>query len=49
MAQSPSRQRMGMRPRRLSVGYDGYDAYTRTIEHCQNMLMDDTAEHGKTR
>lgn len=26
---------------------DGYDAYTRTIEHCQDMLMDDTAEHGK--
>lgn len=31
----------------LSDGYDGFDAYTRTIEHCQNMLMDDTAEHGK--
>lgn len=31
----------------LSDGYDGYDAYTRTIGHCQDMLMDDTAEHGK--
>ena len=31
----------------LSDGYDGFDAYTRTIEHCQDMLMDDTAEHGK--
>lgn len=31
----------------LSDGYDGFDAYTRTIEHCQNMLLDDTAEHGK--
>lgn len=31
----------------LSDGYDGFDAYTRTIEHCQDMLLDDTAEHGK--
>ena len=31
------------------IGYDGYDAYMRTIEHCQDMLMDDTAEHGKAR
>lgn len=31
----------------LCEGYDGYDAYTRTIEHCQDMLLDDTAEHGK--
>lgn len=27
----------------LSDGYDGFDAYTRTIEHCQNMLLDDMA------
>lgn len=33
----------------LSGGYDGFDAYTRTIEHCRDMLMDDTAKHGKTR
>lgn len=31
----------------LSDGYGGFDAYTRTIQHCQDMLMDDTAEHGK--
>lgn len=31
----------------LSDGYDGFDAYTRAIQHCQDMLMDDTAEHGK--
>ena len=31
----------------LSDGYDGFDAYTRAIEHCQDMLMDDTAEGGK--
>lgn len=31
----------------LSDGYGGFDAYTRAIEHCQDMLMDDTAEHGK--
>lgn len=31
----------------LCEGYDGFDAYTRTIEHCQDMLLDDTAEHGK--
>lgn len=31
----------------LSDGYDGFDAYTRTIEHCQDMLLDDTAEGGK--
>jgi hypothetical protein len=31
----------------LSDGYDGYDAYTRTIEHCQDMLLNDTAEGGK--
>lgn len=29
--------------------YSGFAAYTRTIEHCQDMLMDDTAEHGKAR
>lgn len=33
----------------LSDGYGGFDAYTRTIEHCQDMLMDDMAEHGETR
>lgn len=31
----------------LSDGYDGYDAYMRTIKHCRDMLLDDTAEHGK--
>lgn len=31
----------------LSDGYDGFDAYTRTIEHCQDMLLNDTAEGGK--
>lgn len=31
----------------LSDGYGGFDAYMRTIQHCQDMLMDDTAEHGK--
>lgn len=31
----------------LSDGYDGFNAYTRAIQHCQDMLMDDTAEHGK--
>lgn len=31
----------------LSDGYGGFDAYTRAIQHCQDMLMDDTAEHGK--
>lgn len=31
----------------LSDGYGGFDAYTRAIEHCQDILMDDTAEHGK--
>lgn len=30
-----------------SDGYDGFDAYTRTIEHCQDMLLNDTAEGGK--
>ena len=31
----------------LSDGYGGFDVYTRAIQHCQDMLMDDTAEHGK--
>lgn len=31
----------------LSDGYGGFDAYMRAIQHCQDMLMDDTAEHGK--
>lgn len=31
----------------LSDRYGGFDAYTRAIQHCQDMLMDDTAEHGK--
>lgn len=38
---------MGTRKDGLSDGYGGFDAYTRTIQHCQDMLMDDTAEHGK--
>lgn len=38
---------MGTRQRRPERRIRGFDAYTRAIEHCQDMLMDDTAEHGK--
>lgn len=31
----------------LSDGYDGFDAYTRTIEHCQDMIVEDEASSGK--
>lgn len=31
----------------LSDGYDGYDAYTRTIQHCQDMIVEDEASSGK--
>lgn len=31
----------------LSDGYDGYDAYTRAIQHCQDMIVEDEASSGK--
>lgn len=31
----------------LSDGYDGFDAYTRAIQHCQDMIIEDEASSGK--
>lgn len=31
----------------LSDGYDGFDAYTRAIQHCQDMIVEDEASSGK--
>lgn len=31
----------------LSDGYDGYDAYMRTIEHCQDMIVEEKASSGE--
>lgn len=31
----------------LSDGYDGYDAYTRVIQHCQDMIVEEEASSGK--
>lgn len=31
----------------LSDGYGGFDAYTRTIQHCQDMIVEDEASSGK--
>lgn len=31
----------------LSDGYDGYDAYTRAIQHCQDMIVEEKASSGK--
>lgn len=32
----------------LSDGYGGFDAYTRAIQHCQDMIVEDEASSGKT-
>lgn len=31
----------------LSDGYDGFDAYTRAIQHCQDMIIEEKASSGK--
>lgn len=31
----------------LSDGYGGFDAYTRAIQHCQDMIVEDEASSGK--
>lgn len=31
----------------LSDGYDGFNAYTRAIQHCQDMIVEDEASSGK--
>lgn len=31
----------------LSDGYDGYDAYTRVIQHCQDMIVEEEASSGE--
>lgn len=31
----------------LSDGYDGFDAYTRVIQHCQDMIVKEEASSGK--
>lgn len=31
----------------LSDGYDGFDAYTRAIQHCQDMIVEEKASSGK--
>lgn len=31
----------------LSDGYDGFDAYTRAIQHCQDMIIEGEASSGK--
>ena len=31
----------------LSDGYGGFDAYTRAIQHCQDMIIEDEASSGK--
>lgn len=31
----------------LSDGYDGFDAYTRTIQHCQDMIVEEEASSGE--
>lgn len=33
----------------LSDGYDGFDAYTRAIQHCQDMIVENEASSGKCR
>ena len=31
----------------LSDGYGGFDAYTRAIQHCQDMIVEEKASSGK--
>lgn len=31
----------------LSDGYDGFDAYMRAIQHCQDMIVEEKASSGK--
>lgn len=31
----------------LNDGYGGFDAYTRAIQHCQDMIVEDEASSGK--
>lgn len=31
----------------LSDGYDGFDAYTRAIQHCQDMIVEEKASSGE--